>query len=392
MTMSPQLRLLSYLLRKAGAYSSPDGTELIMVSAASGTPRVGYLTPAQGGLTGTLSRAVVAAAGSSSSDATALASMFNVVTGATGSAGTGVQLPAAATTTSPIHVWNDSKLYSLLVYPVDSGNDNINDLAEDLPYMIAPGGHIVFTPTSGTQWYANTRQIQFARADKQVIFEDFDGVFALANADKAANWSSTAGSGSGNAAVTTVANSLCGEVTLKSASNDGTDAANCSSFTGKNLGWKANQGGLAFECRMKIDAITAAAFFVGFTDTISTTVEFPLYLVTTTLTATADNACGIGFDTDGTTAQFYHGGVKATTATAAAYSGSAPVANTYFHLRIDVSAAGAVRGFVNGVAIGAAVANACTITTAMTPCIVVNNRGAAQRILTIDFARVEQNR
>lgn len=390
--MFANLFLLGKQIRKQGAYPSPDGTELIPAFDAL-TGRVsGYLTPSQGGLTGALSRAVVAAAGTSSLDAAVLASSFNVVTGATGPAGTGVQLPAAATATLPVTVYNDSRVFSLLVYPLDQGNDNINELAEDLPYLIEPGGVRVFTPTSATQWYAQGRGQAFARPDKSVVFEDFMGVWALADAHNTALWSSTAGSGTGNAAVTTVANSLCGEVTLKSASNDGTDAANASSFTGKNLGYKASQGSLVMEARLKIDAVTAVAIFVGFTDTISTTVEMPIFLVTTDIDSTATDAAGVGFDTDGTTAQFFHGGVKNDADTTPAYSGGAPTAATYVTIRVEVSSAGAVRGYINGTPIGVAVANAVTTSIALTPCIVVNNRGAAQRIVTIDYVRVEQNR
>jgi hypothetical protein len=165
-------------------------------------------------------------------------------------------------------------------------------------------------------------------------------------------------------------------------------------LTGINLGFKANQGGLAIEARVKIDDIVEAYLFVGFTDVISSTVESPITFTdgTDTLVAEAANACGIVFTGDSTTQEFAHGGVKATTATAAAFSGSAPVNDTYVTLRVEVSAAGAVQGFVNGTAIGEAIANAVTITTALTPAVVVGSTAAAQTIATIDYVRIEQNR
>jgi hypothetical protein len=227
---------------------------------------------------------------------------------------------------------------------------------------------------------------------KFTLFDDFYGTWAIGDAGPADTWSTTAGSGTGNQVATTVAASLGGTVTLKSASDDGANGANSSTFTGINLGFKANSGGLAMEVRVKLDAITAAALFVGFTDTISTTVELPIFLNGVDIDSDATDACGIIFDTDGTTAQWCHGGVKNNTDTAPAYSGTAPVADTYVILRVEVSAAGAVQGFVNGVAIGNPVANAVTATTALTPAIVVSNRGAAQRIATIDYIKVEQNR
>ena len=224
------------------------------------------------------------------------------------------------------------------------------------------------------------------------LFDDFLGTWAIGDAGPADQWSSTAGSGTGNQVATTVANSICGEITMESASDDGAHAANATSLTGVNLGWKASQGGLMMEARLKIDDISDAALFVGFTDTISTTVELPIFLNGADLDSDATNACGVGYDTDGTTEQFFHGGVAADVDTVPAYSGSAPVNDTYFIVRVAVSSAGAVTGYINGTPIGDAVASAITASTAVTPCIVVANRGAAQRIVTIDYIHVQQNR
>ena len=229
-------------------------------------------------------------------------------------------------------------------------------------------------------------------SSKFTLLEDFYGTWAIGDAGPADTWSTTAGSGTATAVATTVAASINGEVTLKSASDDGAHSANNSMFTGINLGFKANQGGLAIEARLKIDAITDVYLFVGFTDTISTTVECPIFLLAADLDSDATDACGVLFDTDATTDQWCHGGVKAGTDTVPAFSGTAPAAGTYVVVRVEVSAAGAVQGFINGTAIGTAVADAVTITTALTPAIVIGNRGAAQRVATIDYVRVEQNR
>lgn len=227
---------------------------------------------------------------------------------------------------------------------------------------------------------------------KFVLMDDFFGTWAIGDAGPADTWSSTAGSGTATAVATTVANSLNGTVTLKSASDDGAHSANCSTFTGINLGWKANQGGLAMEARMKISDVSEAVMFVGFTDTISTTVELPIFLVTTAIDSDATDACGVGYDVDGTTKQFFHGGVKNNTDTTPAYSGGAPTDDTFFVVRVEVSAAGAVQGFINGVAIGEPVANAVTATVALTPAIVIGNRSANQVTATIDYVWAQQNR
>ena len=231
-----------------------------------------------------------------------------------------------------------------------------------------------------------------AQAVNSVLMDDFDGTWLITDAGPADLWSSTAGSGTANQIATTVAASLNGEITLKSASNDGTHAANCTTFTAIGLAWKANSGGLAMDARLKIDDVSEAVMFVGFTDTISTTVELPIFLVAGDIDSDATNACGVGYDVDGTTKLFFHGGVKAGADTVPVYFGGAPADGVYFTVRVEVSATGQVQGFINGVAIGSPVSNAVTITTALTPAVIIGNRSANQVIATVDYVRVEQNR
>lgn len=228
-------------------------------------------------------------------------------------------------------------------------------------------------------------------ASKFRLVDDFFGTWAIGDAGPADTWSTTAGSGANTQVATTVAASLNGEVTLKSSTADGTHAQNNSTFTGINLGWKANSGGLAVEARVQLDAITDAYLFVGFTDVISTTVECPIFMNAGTQESDANDACGVIFDTDATSDFFTVGGVAATVDVTPVVSAVAPVAGTYNVIRVEVSAAGAVTGYIDGVSIGS-VAAAVTATTALTPAIIVGNRGAAARIATIDYIKVEQNR
>ena len=123
-------------------------------------------------------------------------------------------LPAAATNL-PIFVINTSINYPLLVYPVNGGNNSVNELAEDLPISIGPRKSMRFFATSATRWYARN-PVGYARADKQVFFEDFIGTWAIGDAGPADLWSTTAGAGTANAGAVTVANSINGEVTIKS--------------------------------------------------------------------------------------------------------------------------------------------------------------------------------
>lgn len=104
-----------------------------------------------------LDRGTLAAAGSSASDAAAIVTQVVIATGADGAKG--IALPAAATTEGPILVINDAAA-TLLVYPVNGGNDNINALAEDAAFSMAGGEWALFIPTSATQWYTATRAAQ----------------------------------------------------------------------------------------------------------------------------------------------------------------------------------------------------------------------------------------
>lgn len=198
------------------------------------------------------------------------------------------------------------------------------------------------------------------------------------------------GSGTGNAVALSVGPG--GRVEIKTSSADAAIGANGSSLSLGALNWRADQGGLFAETRLQVDDIADVMFFFGFTDALASTVEAPIFLVAGDIDFDADNACGIGFDTDGTTDQFFHGGVKATVDTVPDYSGTAPVAATYVKLRVEVSAAGAVQGFVDDVPIGAPIANAVTITTPLCPIIFVANRAGAARNVLVDYLLVQSNR
>jgi len=106
-----------------------------------------------------LSRAALAAAGTTSADAAVIATQVVAVTAADGT--TGVALPAAATTEGPILVINTVLTggADLKVYPVDGGNDLINGEAEDAEVLLGPGAAAWFIPTSATQWYVSDRAL-----------------------------------------------------------------------------------------------------------------------------------------------------------------------------------------------------------------------------------------
>jgi len=201
-----------------------------------------------------------------------------------------------------------------------------------------------------------------------------------------------AGSGTGNAVAISAGQG--GRLSITTASDDGTVAANSSAYTVTSaLDWRADSGGLVMEARLQLDDISEAYCFVGFTDVLpTTTLELPIFLVTTAIDSDAANACGVCVDVDGTTEQWFHGGVKANTDTTPAYSGATPTEGAYETIRVEVSAAGAVQGFVGGTAIGDAVAAAVTITTPLCPVVIVSNRSANQIVALVDYIWVQADR
>ena len=124
-----------------------------------------------------LSRAALAAAGTTAADAGAIATQVVAVTASDGTKG--VVLPAAATTTGPIFVINTvlTSGANLKVYPVSGGNDNINGEAEDAAFTMGPGAAAWFVPTSATQWYvADKAGVLTTKAEDNIL----DGVTATA--------------------------------------------------------------------------------------------------------------------------------------------------------------------------------------------------------------------
>lgn len=199
------------------------------------------------------------------------------------------------------------------------------------------------------------------------------------------------GSGTGNAVALSAG--VGGRVEIKTSSADAAIGANGSSLSLGGLNWRADQGGLMMEARVQIDNIAAVMLFIGFTDALASTVEAPIFLNGADLDSDASNACGVLFDTDATTDEWAHGGVKADTDTAPAYLGSAPEAATWYTIRVEVSAAGAVQGYIDDVPIpGGPIANAVTVTTPLCPIIFAANRGAAARNVLVDYMHVQGNR
>ena len=219
-----------------------------------------------------------------------------------------------------------------------------------------------------------------------VLFDDF-----LGDAIRSP-WNYVEGTDTTTADGAVVAGAAGGVLRLTAGDSTGSMAADGAQLT-SYLNWKAANGDLVFEARVKLAVITDVSVFVGFTDLI--TLEAPIIAAASadTLTTNASDAVGFMFDTSMTTDKWWLTGVKADTDATAQNSTYAPVADTYETLRIELTAAGAVSFFRNGVQVGSLMTGAVTAATALTPTLSIFPRTAAAGcLLDIDYVYVAMNR
>ena len=157
------------------------------------------------------------------------------------------------------------------------------------------------------------------------------------------------------------------------------------------LNWAANQGGLVFEAKLLMSAITNVVVFLGLTDQVAA-LEMPFTQSGTTLTSNATNAVGVLFDTDSTTDDWWLVGVAADVDATKQDAAVAPVAATMETWRIEISATGVATFYRNGAVIGTAMTGAVTASVSLTPVIAAFSRGAASRTVDVDFINVQAQR
>lgn len=159
------------------------------------------------------------------------------------------------------------------------------------------------------------------------------------------------------------------------------------------LQWQGSNGGLVFQTRVKMSAITTCYAFLGFTDLV--TLEGPVISAASadTITTNATDAVGFMFDTRMATDNWWLVGVANDVDATLQNSGYAPVADTYATFRIEVTAEGAADFFYNGLHIGTTMATALTAATDLTPTIAVSKTSvAASMTMDVDYVHVGMNR
>lgn len=149
------------------------------------------------------------------------------------------------------------------------------------------------------------------------------------------------------------------------------------------LNWYASNGGLTMETRLKADAVTTLALFVGFTDQVSA-LEMPWTGSTGTYTSNQSDGFGFLYDTGFTSATIRAVGVKGDTDAANVDTAVVPVLAVYNKLRLECDTAGTVKYFIDGV-LKATIPNAVTTTVGLVPVIAGFARAASARNIDIDY-------
>lgn len=218
------------------------------------------------------------------------------------------------------------------------------------------------------------------------LFDDFQGATGLAPLVPA--WKLLEGTDSATSAELTLdaPNGVLRVTTGDAGTGFAADAAQITS----NLGWQASQGGLYFQTRLKMSAITTCTAFMGFTDLAASLEQSILFATGTTFTTNATDACGFLFDTGATSKKWWLTGVAADVDATMQDSGIAPTADQYQTFRVELSTAGAATFFINGLQVGtSALSGAVTASADLTPTIYVSKLSvAASMTMEIDYIAV----
>jgi len=252
-----------------------------------------------------------------------------------------------------------------------------------------------FIGRKGFQAGGLNQELQLISPDRVVLFDDFERATQAFSTTVASGWRSRKGS-DGACVDWTVTPAVSGTVVGTIGSTTASMAVSGVQLDA-GLDWKANQGDLVLQARLKMSAITNIAVFVGFTDQTAA-LEMPIQSAAGahTITTNATDAVGLLFDTsDTSTDQWLAVGVAndvdATVQSGLGASSAAivPVADTYETFRIEVSTTGVAKFFRNGVSIGSAMTGALTATVALTPVVAGFNRTTTGTpTLTLDYMHV----
>lgn len=222
--------------------------------------------------------------------------------------------------------------------------------------------------------------------DGPVLYDDFLGDVI------ADQWNSRKGS-DGSAVDWAINAQVNGAIRATTGAGAGASMAENGVQLESGLNWRASNGGLSMTARVRIEAITTCALFVGFTDQVSA-LEAPIVSAASadTITTNATDAVGFMFDTSMSTDTFHLVGVANDVDATGQAVTNAPVAATYVTLRVDVSSAGVASFYIDGVQVGTTMTGAVTASVALTPVVTFFRRAATATYIDCDYIRVKQDR
>lgn len=222
-----------------------------------------------------------------------------------------------------------------------------------------------------------------------VLLDDFvDAVIST-------RWAVNKGSDAATVNFAALASEINGAVRATMGAGAGASmAVNGVELTG-GLNFKAAQGSLCFEARVRLSAITNICFFAGLTNAGAGTLQMPINGAGggDTFTNNAANAVGFLFDTAMTTQKLWGVGSKASASASGINSGIAPVAATYITLRMELDASGNTKFFINGKPVGNVIQqNSITASTPVTPVVAAFTRSAASATVDVDYLTTSGDR
>lgn len=241
---------------------------------------------------------------------------------------------------------------------------------------------------TGTAWIVvGFGDLRPASTSVVSIFDDY-----LGEEIDGHRWQSLIGTDSSCRQAIVRADQISGIVRLTTGVDAGATMALNGTQLQSHLNWKSAQGGLAFEAKITMDAITSVAVFIGLTDQVSA-LEMPFTLAAgDALTSNATDACGILFDTAADTDNWWLVGVAADIDATKQNSAVAPTASTYETWRIELSATGVAGFYRNGTLVGTSMSGALSATAALTPIVAAFSRTSSSRNIDVDFVMTKAQR
>jgi hypothetical protein len=244
------------------------------------------------------------------------------------------------------------------------------------------------------------KQVSHESPATVTLFDDFLGDLI------ADEWDLSEGSDSATSTAAILAGGIGGVLQFTTGDVTGVTAANLlanAEHLTQALQWQASNGGLVFQCRIKLSSVTTGWMFLGFTD-LAGTAELPIESAASadTITTNATDAVGFLFDPRMVTnpTKVFLVGVANDVDATVQVSSFAPTANQYATYRVELNLAtvGATNAtatfFINGAQVGTAMSGALVAATDLTPVVSVSKSAADTTSITaqLDYVHVAMNR